>query len=75
MKRGKPLVPRGRGTVSVAFDVLQKLPHPIGGNVDHGQAIDRPLCRFPHKRDEQSQRVTIAALGVSGEISFVHEMF
>jgi hypothetical protein len=54
--------------------VSEKAAHDIRRHLGHDQPIDGRLVVIGGKRDQESKRVTITALGIAGEIALHQEM-
>jgi hypothetical protein len=52
----------------------EKEPDAISGDVDHMEAVDRLPGLLCDERDELTQCIAIAVLGVAGEIAFGDDM-
>jgi hypothetical protein len=71
---GKPLVARGDGAVTGDLDVGEKESDAISGDVDHMETVDRFPGLLRNERNELAKCISIAVLGVAGEIAFGDDM-
>jgi hypothetical protein len=67
-------VPGGDRAATLLLEIPQEPLDHLRRQLFDGQLLDRMLDLLTDKRQEQDQRITVAGLGIAGQIAFADEM-
>jgi len=67
---GQTLVAGTDRALALPFQVIEKVPEDVAGEIGNIQSVDGSLFASADKRQQKRERITIAALCVPGEVAF-----
>ena len=71
----KALISRADRAMPVGFHITEELQNQTGGEIGHGQPLDRLVEGLADIGQQQAERVPIAGAGVLGQIPFSYDIF